>query len=499
MVSSVLFNYVGTIVVSLTGFVVTPIVLHHLGKAHFGAYVLISAVINYSSLLDLGIGLTVMRMVAERAHLSNRDELRTITSTALVMYGGIGLLMAVIGLVAAPFIGHAFHLHGGILHAFTIAFAISAATIGLTFPAGLYTGINQGFGRYAQQNAIVTVQTLSAGVLSIVVVTLGGGIIELSLVGILSAGGGFLAKIVYAARAYGIFPSPRRFDRRVGRSVVGVSAWMFLINIANKVIWDFDNVVIGTVLGSVAVSRYAVALGPATAVRRITDQFNSVSLTAAASFEAQDEREGLRRLLMEATRVVTIVIAPFVVLFAVWGDQFLRLWVGPSLESSATTLLVLVMGMLASSVQATATQVLLALRRQRTMAVTAVLEACCNLGLSIFLALHIGILGVALGTTIPTAITAFGFYIPYAARLVGLPLTRILRRLVLPVGVAAAAYVTLRFGLPWISFTSLPLFFVATGILVATCVAASFLLDPEERTTYLGIARSWGRQLRMQS
>jgi O-antigen/teichoic acid export membrane protein len=456
-------------------------------------------VVNYSSLLDFGIGLTVMRMVAERAHLSDKDELRTIASTALVIYAGIGVFMAAAGLVAAPSLGHAFHLHGARLHGFTIAFAIVAATIGITFPAGLYTGINQGFGHYRQQNVILMSQTLGGGLLAIMAVTLGGGIVTLAVVGVLSAGGAFLAKVIYAARAYGIVPSVRRFNRRVARSVLGTSTWMFIVNVANKVIWDVDNIVIGAVLNPVAVARYAVALGPATAVRRITDQFNSVSLTAASSLHARDERDGMRRLLLEATRVVTIVICPFFVLFALWGDQFLRLWVGPTLVSSAGTLLVLVLGMLASSIQATATQVLLALRRQRTMAVTAVLEAGCNLGLSVFLATRMGIVGVALGTTIPTSITAFGFYLPYAARLLELPLSRILRRLALPLGVCAAAYLTVRFALPPIALPSLPLFFLLGAALVGVCIAASLLLDREERTTYLGIAQAWTRQLRAQS
>jgi O-antigen/teichoic acid export membrane protein len=479
--------------------VVTPIVLHHLGKGDYGAYVLIAAVVSYSSLLDFGIGLTVMRMVAERAHLSDREELKTITSTALTIYAAIGILLAAAGVVAAPFVGHAFHLHGARLHAFSVGFAIVAGTIGLTFPGGLYTGINQGFGRYRQQNTIVVVQTVGSGVLAVLTVILGGGIVALAAVGMVGAGGAFVAKVIYAARAYGIVPSPRRFDRRVARSVVGTSSWMFLINVANKVIWDLDNVVVGAILSPVAVARYAVALGPATAVRRITDQFNSVSLTAASSLHAQDEREGMRRLLMEATRVVTIVICPFVVLFALWGDQFLRLWVGPTMASSAATLLVLVLGMLASSVQATATQVLLALRRQRTMAVTAVLEACCNLGLSVYLATRIGIVGVALGTTIPTAVTAFGFYLPYAARLLDVSLGRILRRLVLPLCICGGAYLAVRFGLSSLRFSTLPELGVAGAALVGTCIGLSFLLDREERMTYIGVARAFGKQLRVQS
>jgi O-antigen/teichoic acid export membrane protein len=453
-------------------------------------------VIGYSSLLDLGVGLTVMRMVAERAHRPDKRELNTIATTGLVLYGAMGVALLAIGIAAAPFLGrNAFHLHGATLGDFEVAFAIVAATIGLTFPAGLYSGINQGFAHYRQQNTILVAQTLLGAAGSIAAVSVGGGLVSLAAVVGISTFAGFAAKAIYAAKAYGIVPSPRSFDRRVARSVMGVSTWMFAINIASKVIWDTDNIVVGAVLNTVAVSHYTVALGPATAVRRVTDQFNTVSLTAASSLKAQRDRDGLRRLLLEGTRVVTIVIGPFFVLFALFGRDFLRLWVGPSLESSAPTLVVLVLGMLASSIQATASMVLLALERQRVMAFVAVGEALANVALSVALATQLGIVGVAIGTTLPTTLTACGFYVPYAARLLGVPLSRIAKRLALPVGVCAAAYAAVRLAAPHIVFSTLPVFCAAAALFVATLIAASMLLDNEERGTYVGIAQTWGRRV----
>jgi O-antigen/teichoic acid export membrane protein len=209
--------------------------------------------------------------------------------------------------------------------------------------------------------------------------------------------------------------------------------------------------------------------------------------------KAQRDLEGLRRLLMEGTRMATIVIAPFFVLFLLWGHDFLRLWVGPSLASSAPTLVVLVLGMFASSVQATSTMVLLAMERQRTMAYVAIAEAVCNIGLSIFLATRMGILGAAVGTTVPTALTAFGFYVPYAARLLEVSVVRIAKRLVLPVSVAGAMYAALRVAAPHVAFGSLIVFCAVAGVFVLACIAASMLLDREERGTYIGVAQSWGR------
>ncbi len=495
ILTSIFFNYLGAITVSLVGFISTPIVLHHLGKQAFGAWALIAAIIGYSSLLDFGIGLTVMRLVAERSHVHDRSELRPMVSTALTLYSLAGLAIAVAGVFAAPYLGQAFHLRGPLRHDFVVALMIMSGTLGLTFSGGLYTGINQGFGHFRQQNLIVIGQALAGTTVMVVIATIGGGLIPLAIGWMACVLLGFVAKALYASLALGVTPDPRRFERGLAGGLLSISVWMFVINLANKVIWNTDTVVVGSIIGTIAVAHYSVALGPATAVRMLTDQFNSVTLTAAASLKAQDSRRELERLLLEATRVVVSCIAPFVVLFLLWGHQFLGLWVGPSLASAAPTLVVLVLGMLSTSVQATATQILLAFGRQRRIAVVAVLEALANLGCSIFLASRMGIEGVALGTAVPTTITAFGYYLPKAARLLSVPLTSVLKRLVAPVGLCGAAYVIMRFAVPPIRFGSLLQFCIFTVAFVGTLIVTAIMLDGQERRTYLGILSSLTRQL----
>jgi O-antigen/teichoic acid export membrane protein len=392
-------------------------------------------------------------------------------------------------------LGGLFHVHGSGASDFTIALIVMSVLMGLTFPAGLYTGINQGFGHYRQQNTILIAQNLGAAVFGVLAVILGGGLIMLTVVWSAFTVLGFLAKAIYARRAYSVTPSPSHYDRATARELVGTSVWMFLINIAGKMIWDSDTIVIGNILGTANVAHYAVALGPATAVRRITDQFTSVSLTAASGLKARSEHDGLRRLLTEATRVVAIVISPFVVLFALWGHQFLTVWVGPDLSSSADTLVILVVGMLATSIQAAAGQVLVALGRQRAIAGIAIGEALANLALSIFLATRMGIAGVALGTAIPTTITALGIYVPYAAHLLDVPLSRIAGRLVIPASVCLVAYLAFRFPLHMLHFSSLPVFMAFAACFVGVLVASSILLDSEERHTYLGLFGVWRRNV----
>jgi hypothetical protein len=85
---------------------------------------------------------------------------------------------------------------------------------------------------------------------------------------------------------------------------------------------------------------------------------------------------------------------------------------------------------------------------------------------------------------------AFGVYIPYACRVIDLPYSRLLRRLALPVAVNAIAYGILRLAAGGQHlFTNLIVLVAASVVVFVVCFSASFLLDPNERSTYADMLR----------
>ncbi len=492
----VVINVAATLVVTVLGFMLTMYLVRHLGASAFGAWVLVSSVLAYSSILDFGIGMTVMRFVAELAHLPDRTEANRLVSTAIVAFTGVGVVVLVAGMVAAPWLASAFGIADSERADFITAFRISTAALALTFPSAVWTAVLQGLQDFTRLNAWIVGQAIVVMAAQIAVVASGGGIVELALVGAAGAVVLLLGKR-WTARRHGIRTSPRLAGMDTLRRIAGVSGWVFLMNVSGRLILDTDAVLIGAMLGTAAVAAYQVALGPATAVRRAADQFNSVSLTAAASLKAQDDRRRLPDLLVEATRAVVCVFLPCIALLAAWGDQLLVLWVGPEFASSYATLVVLTVGILAIAVQGTAMQVLLAMERHRVVGLVAALEACCNIALSIILARRMGIVGVALGTLIPTAIVAFGITLPLACRLVGVRALSLLMRLVPPVLVSGGAFVAMlaleRLG----DFPNLISLALAGAVVVPVTLVACLLADRAGRRTYLPMLQGLRRRARL--
>ncbi|MBA2463129.1 MAG: hypothetical protein H0V45_15440, partial [Actinobacteria bacterium] len=71
----------------VSGLVVTPIVLEAIGDASFGIWAFIGAVTIYLSVLDLGVGPSVVRFAAQARGRRSPEETNAIASVGLALYG----------------------------------------------------------------------------------------------------------------------------------------------------------------------------------------------------------------------------------------------------------------------------------------------------------------------------------------------------------------------------------------------------------------------------
>ena len=497
VVISVMYNYVNLVFMAGTGFIYTAFMLRHLSHNGFGILALTSSLLSYTGLLNLGVGLTVMKMVAERAHNDVNNEIPRIVGNALILFGAVSVLAVAAALCLEPFAGAAFHLTGANKHTFRVALVVATPSIALTLPSALYTAVHQAFQDYRYIAILSVVSQGISVIVGVVLLLLGHGVVALVAIGSIQTVIAFVLKGFHARRKLGLRLELRRIDWQIGRGMLATSVWVLLLNVAAQAIFSTDVIVVGAVLGTVAVAAYQVALGPAMGVKNVSDQFGAVSLTAAASLNAQEAYGEVRRLMTEATRVVVATVGPGVVVFAVWGRRLIELWAGRSYAPSYSTLVVLSVALLIAAVQGTSSQLLFALNRYKRLALLGIAEAATNVILSVILAKHVGIVGVAWGTAIPITVMTLGVYVPMACRLVGLRYIDLIRRLLLPLTLNGGMYLVLRQltrggGI----FSNIVELLAACLCVFITCFSLSILLDPKERDTYLDMLK--GAVVRLQ-
>ena len=71
-------NYAGQIIAFASLFFLTPFILRHLGAATYGLWVLVSSIVAYGSVLDLGVWGAIIKYVAEYRARGEADTARAL-------------------------------------------------------------------------------------------------------------------------------------------------------------------------------------------------------------------------------------------------------------------------------------------------------------------------------------------------------------------------------------------------------------------------------------
>src|SRR5690242_1045357 len=90
---------------AVVNFFLSPIVVHKLGDAAYGAWALLVALAGYLGLLDLGVRSAVTRFVAKLQASADHEEASRIASAALAIFSIAGVVAISIACVLAALIG----------------------------------------------------------------------------------------------------------------------------------------------------------------------------------------------------------------------------------------------------------------------------------------------------------------------------------------------------------------------------------------------------------
>src|SRR5437868_14586855 len=92
----------------IVGVFLSPFILHKLGDAAFGIWVLIFSITGYYGLFDLGIRSSIVRYASKFAATDDNKELAKLINTSLFTYGGIGILSLLITMVLFVYVDSIF-------------------------------------------------------------------------------------------------------------------------------------------------------------------------------------------------------------------------------------------------------------------------------------------------------------------------------------------------------------------------------------------------------
>jgi O-antigen/teichoic acid export membrane protein len=295
--------------------------------------------------------------------------------------------------------------------------------VALNFPFSIFGAVVSGFQRYDANTVIAMGVSVAAAVVNVAVLTAGYGLVVLVAA---TTAVRIVAFLLYSRNAYRIYPDlrirPSLVRRRRLHEVTGFSVYSLIIDWANKLNYQCDTLVIGAFLGSSAVAVWAVAGRVITETQRLTNQLNGVLFPLIVDSDASNRRARLQRILLEGTRVSLAMVLPISVSLVVLAEPLVRAWVGEDVIGSVPVIQVLAIAVAIRVGNATGNTLLKGSGEHRSLAWINMVTGVVNLALSVLFVRWWGLLGVALGTLIPTAASAVLVLYPAACRRAGLPL-----------------------------------------------------------------------------
>lgn len=430
---STITNYVGQFVVLGTGFLLTPFILSHLGATSYGLWALVGSVVAYGSLLDFGIAGAVVKYVAEYRARGETEQAHSLVATALCLYTILGLIAIVLSAAIAPIFPRLFNVPPGERATATWLVLLSGSLVGLSIPCATAAAVLRGLQRFDLVNIISSTATLLIAAGTVAVLLLGGGVLGMAAVGIITT----LVMQVPSIWLVNRIAPELRFgwrgaSRRLVRTIFAFSSALFVTQAAGRLQTKTDEIVIGAFLPISAVTPYAIARRLSEMAGLLTNQFLKVLLPLASELHAANDQTRLRSLYITGTRLTLAIFLPIGCILVVLTRPLLTVWVGAAYADYAHLVVILALAGLIDTSQWPAGSVLQAMARHRPLAILAGGAALANLALSIALVSRFGVTGVALGTLVPTTVVCLGFIMPYAMRIIGVSPAAALKEIGLP-------------------------------------------------------------------
>jgi O-antigen/teichoic acid export membrane protein len=428
-----------TVIRGVISLAMLPLLIDRIGSAPTGLFIVATTLTGYFNSVEYGLGLSVTKYVAEHRAAGDAEQLGSILRASLALMCGVGVLVAAALTLLGVFGGQALFAGSAVRHEAVPTLLVAAATALFYWPSRLGGSALEGLERY-DLNAIV--QTAAAAITFTLIYAATEWTHSVPLLT-----GIFCAVMVLEGVCAGALAWPHLGLRRgLGRwrgthlrPALRFGAGLFVMGLADTLIFETDRLVVTAFAGAVAVVAYEVSLRPHNGIRLINGMVTGALVSTCSRLVAQGRSERLRKLVLVGSLYGTVLTVPFVVLTLVLARPILDAWIGHGYGRYAVYVQIFVSYWLMHACGGPVGSAIIGIGRIRVFAWLAAVGALITLGLSIGLAARWGTIGVILGTVIP-AWLGFPVSLGLSLRYVGISWTRFAREVLAPAYLPIAAW-----------------------------------------------------------
>jgi O-antigen/teichoic acid export membrane protein len=426
---SVAATWLAVIVSAGTAFFITPFILHRLGDEAYGLWVLIVALSDYYLFLQIGVRSAIVRFVSRNLALHKPEEVNRVIATSFYFF--MCAFIVVLGLAFGLYrhVGHFFSVKEVNDHAFASLFLLVGIAQALDFPISVFEGSLEAAGRFDQLYGLRIIGMLLRVGIIVWVLEAGGGLFGVGAATVLST---LTLRFVAVPLAFreveGFSLHPRGINKQTFREMLVYGVTSFSVGMSERLKNSFYPLIIVKFLSASALTLFSLP------VKLLTIPLNGIgSMTEFVSplssqLEAQQDKAGLRRLLILCGETAFVLFAPLAVIMLVLGKQMLGLWVGREYMAAYPLLVLLTFGLGVNAAQYSVQAMLFGIGKHKGLIWMRLIEGFGTAALGILLIKFWGLWGYAFATMLVAVVINLFFIPKYVCGVLGIPLGRYLSK-----------------------------------------------------------------------
>ncbi len=480
-----------TIVAILVAFVQIRLILSFLPKDISGTWFLFLSIGAYITYFDLGISPTLSREISfitgrsETEATEKTQHIANLIATCQRIFQGIAAAVFLLGFG----LGVLFLLKiapAAEQRAIPLAWMIFSLGASLNLLGGAAFAALYGTGNVATERLIRATSQLMGLGFSALLLYFGFGIFGLSVAWVSQ---NLIARLWGWRALHRYHPELKaargQATRATAKKIAVPSLKWAAMGLGAILILQTDNPIIAATIGVVFIPSYEAAAKIVSALMTFSLLVVTSSTPFLSKTYASGDMASFRSLLLRNVRFGMAAMLILATFFAVFGDRAIDVWLGPGNFVGFPvlwTLLIMLTLETHQVIHATATMA----AGYLIFLWTAILSGVLKIGLSLLLASHFGLWGVALGTLIAQLLTN-NWYAPYATlRIFNLSFASYLKKTVVPLFVLAFFMLAVNLGLRYTTNTIPVLISIIVSLFISLSIGLSyvsiFMMVPEERT-----------------
>lgn len=410
-----ILSYILIIINSAYGFMVTPYILSTIGTSEFGVYKTIASLTAVLMVLDLGIGGMTQRYISKFKSQNKSEEINNFAAMGLIQSLLISLVIIIVSSVIFFTLDS---LYGAsfttveLLRAKQL-FIILVISMIIHVIGNLFQGIIAGFNRFIFINTIKILSIMVRSLLLFIVLPMYKNSITIVLISLSLEVCIILISLVYTYFKLHVKIQLIYWDQALFKQTFIYAMMLFVQSIVSQVNSNLDNVVVGSLIGTAAVTIYSFGLLIFNMFQQLSAAMSSVLLPTVMDIIHVDKNdETLKKLIIKVGKIQFILLSAALIGFVLVGKEFVFLWLGKQYKDVWLITLILMIPALWELSSNTLLAILRAKNRLAYRTKIMVFITFLNLVITVLGTMTVGYIAAAFGTATSTVLymILMGFY-----------------------------------------------------------------------------------------